>query len=78
MSTDRDAPASQKSERDSRRWLIGVGISLIFGIFSMVMAVLSYSPKTDSTARPARNDPAARGGAAEPIRHGRPRGNRGN
>ena len=76
MSTDRDAPASQKSERESRRWLIGVGISLVFGIFSMVMAVLSYSPKTGSTARPARIDPGARSGTAEPIPHGRPRGSR--
>jgi hypothetical protein len=78
MSSDRDAPASRKSARESRRWLIGVGISLVFGIFSMVMAVLSYSPKASSTARPARNDPAARSGPAEPTPHGRTRGNRRN
>jgi hypothetical protein len=28
--------------RDARRWLIGVSISVIFGLFGVVMALLGY------------------------------------
>jgi hypothetical protein len=28
--------------RDARRWLIGVSISVVFGLFGMVMALLGY------------------------------------
>ena len=61
--------------RDNRRWLIGVVISLVFGLFSMVMALLSYSEGTKPTAPPAAGTPKERG-AAEPAKRGNARGDR--
>lgn len=31
--------------RDGRRWLIGIAITVLFGVFGMVMALLSYSDR---------------------------------
>jgi hypothetical protein len=46
--------------RDNRRWLIGVGISVAFGLFGVVMALLSYSRHTPAAAgAPAAHGPAA-------------------
>ncbi len=50
--------------RDNRRWLIGVGISVAFGLFGVVMALLSYSRHSSSAATaaptPAAGSPAQR------------------
>jgi hypothetical protein len=40
MSANRDV-SNQDASRD-RRWLIGISISLFFGLFGAVMALLSY------------------------------------
>ncbi len=32
--------------RDDRRWHIGIAISIIFGLFGVVMAILNYSSKS--------------------------------
>ena len=46
--------------RDNRRWLIGVGISVAFGLFGVVMALLSYSRHTPAAAAaPTAHGPAA-------------------
>jgi hypothetical protein len=72
MSTNRAEPSHGSDARDSRRWLIGVGISLVFGLFSMVMALLSYSASTQPKAAPADNGSAARG-SIEPAKVGKVR-----
>ena len=53
MISKSDAPPSD--DRAQRRWLIGIGITLLFGTFGAVMAVLAY---TNSS-----NTPAPRGAA---------------
>ena len=61
MSTERDASPDGAEARADGRWLIGIGITLIFGIFGAVMAVLSYSNKAndrDPPAAPAAVAPA--------------------
>ena len=75
MSTNRDERSSVGDARDNRRWFIGVGISLVFGLFSMVMALLSYSAGTRPTTPPAAKTPAERS-AAEPAERGKARGGR--
>jgi hypothetical protein len=46
--------------RDNKRWLIGVGISVAFGLFGVVMALLSYSRHTPAAAvAPTAHGPAA-------------------
>ena len=46
--------ASDDDARANRRWLIGIGITLAFGIFGAVMAILGYSSKsTEPAAGPA-------------------------
>lgn len=37
-----------------RRWLIGIAITVTFGVFGAVMAVLAYTRNTSSTTPPAR------------------------
>jgi len=59
--------------RDSRRWLIGVVISLVFGLFSVVMALLSYSTRATPAAPPARAPAVQEGPSAEPLRRANPR-----
>jgi hypothetical protein len=47
---------------ESRRWLIGVAISIVFGVFGAVMALLSYAHRTaapDGAAAPAPSPAAA-------------------
>lgn len=64
--------------RASRRWLIGIGITLAFGIFGAVMAVLGYSSKsTEPAAGPAATAAAATvapGGGAGPAPRGHGKG----
>lgn len=44
-----DAP-SLAAARDARRWLIGVSISVVFGLFGVVMALLGYLEGTRPSA----------------------------
>jgi hypothetical protein len=75
MSTNGGERTSTTHALGDRRWLIGIGISVVFGLFSGVMALLSYFAGAEPTAPPAPRAPAARG-AAEPARHGKTRGER--
>lgn len=51
-----------------RRWLIGIAISLVFGIFGAVMAVLSYTERNDAPApRPGPAAPAATAVTSSPT-----------
>jgi hypothetical protein len=57
MPTHPDEAARANAEH--RRWLIGVGISIVFGLFGAVMAWLSYAAKNpQSQPAPARVTPA--------------------
>jgi hypothetical protein len=76
MNSDRDEPSSAIDARDNRRWLIGVGISLVFGLFSVVMALLSYSTRAKPSGPPATNASPTPGAAAEPARREKARGDR--
>jgi hypothetical protein len=71
MPTDDSAQVPvDPSAHESRRWRIGIAISLFFGIFSAVMAFLSYADRTRPaapTTTPAT--PAATVAPAEPA-HG--------
>lgn len=55
--SDSSEQISKLDARDNRRWLIGVCISVAFGLFGVVMALLSYSHH--SSPKPAAA-PAAR------------------
>jgi hypothetical protein len=57
----KDESPSLAATRDDRRWLIGVGISVAFGLFGVVMALLSYFDRTS---------PAAPSGISMPAKHG--------
>jgi hypothetical protein len=74
MSTSGDGRLTTHALGD-RRWLIGIGISVVFGLFSGVMALLSYFARAKPTAPPAPRVPAARE-AVEPARRGKTRGER--
>lgn len=64
MKSDGDATASSK-DLEHRRWLIGIGISVLFGLFGVVMALLNYSGRAKPATAPA--GPAAPGAAAAPA-----------
>jgi hypothetical protein len=67
MSDSSDERSRRLDARDNRRWLIGVGISVAFGLFGVVMALLSYAHRT-SPATPraaAAPAPAARAPASK-------------
>jgi hypothetical protein len=66
MSADRDGNSARADARDNRRWLIGVGISVAFGLFGVVMALLSYADRSRPSLGPATNAAAKRG--SEPAR----------
>lgn len=54
MSTKTDEPApTTASAPEHRRWLIGVGISIFFGLFGVVMALLTYSDRGKPPPPPA-------------------------
>lgn len=50
---DTDDGLVRARHADQRRWLIGIGISVAFGLFGVVMALLSYSDRTKPGATPA-------------------------
>lgn len=68
MTTNPNDAVSAADARDSRRWLIGVGISVAFGLFGVVMALLAYSERTRSPAQPAAHVPSPHGADAEPAK----------
>jgi len=87
MATDNDgAESGSATEADPvdpteaagrRRWQIGVGISLLFGILGVAMSVLHYlhdAGPPSSTPAPAAA-PAATGDAPKEKERGRGRGN---
>jgi len=59
MSDSSEQRRNDVDARDNRRWLIGVGISVGFGLFGVVMALLSYSHRSTPTSVPAARIPAA-------------------
>ena len=69
MSTKDEETAPGTPTPESRRWLIGIGISVVFGLFGVVMALLNYSQKANDPASPAATTVAPR--PAETPGHGR-------
>jgi hypothetical protein len=61
VSADRDGLSALADARDNRRWFIGIGISVAFGLFGVVMALLSYVDRVRPSPAPATNAPAKRG-----------------
>jgi len=66
MSTKPGEPAV---DVEHRRWLIGLGISVSFGLFGAVMAWLSYSARTRPSAPAAVQVSAPSNGSLEPAKH---------
>jgi hypothetical protein len=50
MNDSADHRVAELDARDNRRWLIGVCISVAFGLFGVVMALLSYSHRTSTAS----------------------------
>jgi hypothetical protein len=71
MSAEDDGYSARADAKDNRRWLIGIGISVAFGLFGVVMALLSYADRIRPPLGPAANTPAKR--ASEPTRPSRER-----
>jgi hypothetical protein len=64
----RDDVAVRDDVRANRRWLIGITITLVFGMFGAVMAILAYTNTLQPaarTSRPAVSRPKA--GSATPA-----------
>ena len=80
VTRDADEPSARSDGAGNRRWLIGIGITLVFGIFSAVMAWLSYAARTkDATppqrpSAPAAADPAPASPTGNPSPHGHGKG----
>lgn len=66
MTTSKKEPVSAADARDSRRWLIGLGISVGFGLFGVVMTLLAYSERTKPTAPPAVKAASPQGAVVQP------------
>lgn len=64
MTPQSDAASTARDARAERRWLIGVGITVLFGIFGAVMAILAYTSSTSSTSSSGTRTPA---GSAAPA-----------
>jgi hypothetical protein len=73
--TNDDDPSTGIVARDGRRWLIGIVISVVFGLFSVVMALLSYSEKT-KPAVPSTKNAGTQAPSPEPLRRGSERRDR--
>jgi len=71
MSTKEEETAPSTDALKNRRWLIGIGISVFFGLFGVVMALLSYSQKAKDPASPASTATLAPRPAEAPGGHGR-------
>jgi hypothetical protein len=70
-----DDPSVGTAARDSRRWLVGIIISLVFGLFSAAMALLSYSSRPMPAAPPGVT-PATKTPSTESRRRGNTRRDR--
>ncbi len=79
MNDSGDQRLSALDRRDNRRWFIGLGISVGFGLFGVIMTLLSYSNRTPAAgATPAAqraggNAPAGRTRAEPADREHKPR-----
>jgi hypothetical protein len=64
VSNDDDASQPERHRTASRRWMIGIVLSLVFGIFGAVMALLSYMDRNRQTTvyRTGKSSPAAPAG----------------
>ncbi len=57
--TDPAPPRATRADAlADRRWLIGIGVTILFGLFGVVMALLAYRDRTPS---PAAGEPPAAG-----------------
>ena len=53
MSTNgHESPRRSTALDDHRRWLIGIVITILFGLFSMIMTLVSYNASRGSPAPP--------------------------
>lgn len=50
METSNEVQADARRAADQRRWLIGIGITVAFGLFGVVMALLSYNGRSKGDA----------------------------
>jgi hypothetical protein len=74
MGTPSDANAAELDARAHRRWLIGLGITLVFGLFGAVMTWLAYAGRS-APAAPAAAPPVPGSVApAAPAGHGKNKG----
>ncbi len=57
--------------RENRRWFIGIAISVSFGLFGVVMALLSYSHASEPSGAPVVRPPVSGSAphrpSAEPV-----------
>jgi hypothetical protein len=88
MNSKDDRSPPERDRTANRRWMIGIVVSLVFGLFGAVMAVLSYldrdrkttihrtttSPPAAPTAAPGASAPAAPGGAPAPAEDDKAKG----
>jgi hypothetical protein len=69
------APPPNPSLLADRRWLIGISISLVFGIFGGVMTLLNYADRSRSPAQVAPTTAApTRPSEATPKKHAKGHG----
>jgi hypothetical protein len=75
MAPETETASARSDARAQRRWLIGLTITVVFGIFGAVMALLAYTngsrgqaTATPATAspRPSSPEPATSPAPAEP------------
>jgi predicted outer membrane lipoprotein len=66
MTSSNDDPSPPEGDRAAnRRWMIGLLLTLAFGIFGAVMAVLSYMDRGTTTIyRNRKSPPAAQAGTS--------------
>ena len=65
----RSKPGEPAVDVEHRRWLIGLAISVSFGLFGAVMAWLSYSARTRPVSPAAAQVGAPSNGGADPTKH---------
>jgi hypothetical protein len=69
--TTTDGSPPERDKAANRRWLIGIVLTLVFGIFGATLALLSYMDRDRAPAAPAAPAP----GGDEPARPDRGKGN---
>lgn len=58
-SNDVDVSPPERDRTANQRWMIGLVVTLVFGCFGVVMALLSYMDRDRTTVHPTRESPAA-------------------